>query len=176
MKRTQRAYYEKSSRELNIAEGKQGYVRRPPPNSQPKGSAARFIRRFDGPYTVIGHVRGRQDLLRLQNKFTQDELKTVNIEKINVIPDELSEAAVHDLRHREDQPPYAETVATPELPTQKSTAIDPDFAKVAFAFGEYLNTLPGTQTCASEAFKAMYQQIPDAQEILTRCGKLKGLI
>ena len=59
MKRTQREYYDKSSRELNIAEGKQVYVRRPPPSSQPKGSATPFIRRFDGPYTVIGHVHGR---------------------------------------------------------------------------------------------------------------------
>ena len=88
----------------------------------------------------------------------------------------LEEAAAHDLRNHEDQPPNTETVPTPELPTQKSTAIDPDLAKVAFAFGEYLNTLPGAQTYASEACKAVYQQIPDAQEILTRCGKLKGLI
>ena len=141
-----------------------------------KDSATRFIRRFDGPYTVIGYVHGRQDLLRLRHKFTQDELKTVNIEKIIVVPDELSEAAAHDLRNHEDQPPNTETVPTPELPTQKSTAIDPDLAKVAFAFGEYLNTLPGAQTYASEACKVVYQQIPDAQEILTRCGKLKGLI
>jgi len=55
----------KSARELNIAEGKQVYVRRPPLSSQPKGSATRFIRRFDGPYTVMGHVHGHQDLLRL---------------------------------------------------------------------------------------------------------------
>ena len=57
MKRTQREYYDKSSRELNIAEGKRVYVRRPPSSSQPKGSAARFIRGFDG-----CHVHGRQDL------------------------------------------------------------------------------------------------------------------
>ena len=68
----------------HIAEGKQVYVRRPPPSSQPKGSATRFIRRFDGP-----HVHGRQDLLRLQHKFTDDELRTVNIEKIIVVPDEF---------------------------------------------------------------------------------------
>ena len=36
MNRTQREYYDKSSRELNIAEGKQVYVRRPPPSSQPE--------------------------------------------------------------------------------------------------------------------------------------------
>ena len=71
----QREYYDKSSRELNIAKGKQVYVRRPPPCSQPKGSATRFIRRFDGPYTVIGHVHGRQDLLRPRHKFTEEELR-----------------------------------------------------------------------------------------------------
>ena len=84
-------YYDKSSRELHIPEGKQVYVRRPPPSSQPKGSATRFIRRFDGPYIITGHVHGRQDLLRLQHKFSQAELETVNIEKIIVVPDELSD-------------------------------------------------------------------------------------
>ena len=49
MKRTQREYIDKSCRELDIAEGKQVYVRRPPPSSQPKGSVTRFIARFDGP-------------------------------------------------------------------------------------------------------------------------------
>ena len=67
-------------------------------------------------------------------------------------------------------------LTTPELRTQKSTATDPDLAKLAFAFGEYLNSLPGAKTYASEACKVVYQQIPDAQEILKRCGKLKGLI
>ena len=176
MKRTQREYYDKSSREVNIAEGKQVYVRRPPPSSQPKGSATRFIRRFDGPYTVIGHVHGRQDLLRLRHKFTQDEIKTVNIEKIIVVPDELSEEVDYDLRNNEEPPSNTETVTPPELPTLKSAAIDPDLAKLAFAFGHYLNSLPGAKAYASEACKVVYQQIPDAQEILKRCGKLKGLI
>ena len=36
--------------------------------------------------------------------------------------------------------------------------------------------LPGAKTYASEACKVVYQQIPDAQEILKCCGKLKGLI
>ena len=152
------------------------FVRRPPPSSQPKGSATRFIRRFDGPYTVIGHVHGRQDLLRLRHKFTQDEIKTVNIEKIIVVPDELSEEVDYDLRNNEEPPSNTETVTPPELPTLKSAAIDPDLAKLAFAFGHYLNSLPGAKAYASEACKVVYQQIPDAQEILKRCGKLKGLI
>ena len=65
--RTQREYYDKSSRDLAIPEGQEVYVRRPPPSSQPKGSATRFIRRFDGSYIVLGQFRGRPDLLRLQH-------------------------------------------------------------------------------------------------------------
>ena len=68
IKRTQREYYGKSPRELHIPEGKQVCVRRPPPRSRPKGSATRFIRPFNGPYTVTGHVHGRQDLLRLRHR------------------------------------------------------------------------------------------------------------
>ena len=163
MKRTQREYYDKSSRELHIPEGKQVYVRRPPPSSQPKGSATRFIRRFDGPYIVTGHVHGRQDLLRLRHKFTQAELKTVNIEKIIVVPDELSD----NLTTYEDQPHDAETVKRSELPTQQSSLIDPDLAKLAFAFGQYLNGLPSAQAYASEACKVVYQQIPDSGHFKT---------
>ena len=92
MKRTQNEYYDESSRELPIPEGEQVYVRRSPSSTRAKGSATRIIRRFDGPYTVTGHVRGRQDLLYdCDTKFTQDELKTVNIEKIIVVPDEASD-------------------------------------------------------------------------------------
>ena len=97
MKRTQREYHDKSSRELNIAEEKQANVRRPPSSSQPKGSATRFIRGFDGPYTVTGHVHSRQDLVLLGHKFTEDELRTVNIEQIIIVPSEFSEEASSDL-------------------------------------------------------------------------------
>ena len=153
MKRTQREYYDKSSRELHIPEGKQVYVRRPPPSSQPKGSATRFIRRFDGPYIVTGHVHGRQDLLRLRHKFTQAELKTVNIDKIIFVPDELSD----NLTTYEDQLHNTETVKRSELPTQQGSLIDPELAKLASAFGQYLNGLPSAQAYASEACKVVYQ-------------------
>ena len=125
MKRTQREYYDKSSRELHIPQGKQVYVRRPPPSSQPKGSATRFISRFDGPYIVTGYVHGHQDLVRLRHKFTQAELKTVNIENIIVAPDEPSD----DLTTYVDQPHNTETVKRYELPTQQSSLIDPELAK-----------------------------------------------
>lgn len=64
LKRTQREYYDKSSRDLAVTEGKEVYARRPPPSSQPEGSATRFRRRFDKPYIVLGQVHGRPDLLR----------------------------------------------------------------------------------------------------------------
>jgi len=174
MKRTQREYYDKSSRERNIAEGKHVYVGRPPRSSQPKGSATRFIRRFDGPYKVIAH--GRQDLLRLRHKFTEDEPRTVNIEKIIVVPGKFSEEPAADLRDYEYQPTNSQAVMPPQLPAHKYTAIDPDEAKLAFSFGQYLNSLPGAKAYASETCKVVYQQIPAAQEILKHCGKLKGLI
>ena len=83
---------------------------------------------------------------------------------------------MHQELFAEDPPRSTETVTPPELPTRKGTPIDPGLAKLAFAFGRYLNSLPSAKACASEACKVVYQQIPDAQEILKRCGKLKGLI
>ena len=73
-------------------------------------------RRFDDPYTVIGHVHGRQDLLRLRHKFTEDELRTVNIEKIIVVLDEFSEEAASHLRNYEDQPTTTQAVTPPPPP------------------------------------------------------------
>ena len=67
--------------------------------------------------------------MQLRHKFTQDEIKTVNIEKIIVGPDELSEEEDYDLRSYEDPPRNTETVTPPELPTPKGTAIDPDLAE-----------------------------------------------
>ena len=50
LKRTPGEYYDKSSRDLAIPEGKEVYVRRPSPSSQPEA----FIPRFDGPCVVLG--------------------------------------------------------------------------------------------------------------------------
>ena len=48
-----------------------------------------------------------------------------------------------DLTNYEDQLHNTETVNRPKLRTQKSSVVDPDLAKLAFAFGQYLNGLPG---------------------------------
>ena len=85
-------------------------------------------------------------------------------------PDEFSEEAASDLRNYEDQPTTTQAVTPPaQLPAHTCTAIDPDLAKLAFSFGQYLNSLPGAKAYASEACKVVYQQIPDAQDILKRC-------
>ena len=51
-----------------------------------------------------------------------------------------------------------------------------DLAKLAFAFGQYLNGVPGDQACASEACQFVYQQVRDAQDLLKGCEKLKGYL
>ena len=50
--------------------------------------------------------------------------------------------------------------------------ISPELAKVAFAFGKFLHTLP--ECYASVACKFVYQNLLDARDILNRHGKLKG--
>ena len=51
-----------------------------------------------------------------------------------------------------------------------------DLAKVALVFGPYLENLSKPQCYASEASKAVYRNLPEAQDILNRHGKLKGLV
>ena len=85
LKRTQREYYDMHSRDLHVPEGKRVFVRLPPPSSTAKGAATRFLRKYDGPYLVTGHVHGREDLLRLRHLSTGKEIRAVNIEKMVVV-------------------------------------------------------------------------------------------
>ena len=89
----------------------------------------------------MGQVHGRPDLLRLQHKFTKEELKTVNIEKITVVPDGQLDSSTA-LRDSDEIPRDIEIVPTSNPPTRASLAIDPDMAKLTFAFGKYLVGLP----------------------------------
>ena len=52
-----------------------------------KGLATRFIRIFDGPFTVIGSYKQRSDLLKLR-AINGDILPPVNVEKLVVVPDD----------------------------------------------------------------------------------------
>ena len=56
LKRSQREYYDMNSRDLHIPDGKRVFVRLPPPSSTPKGAATRFLRKYDGPFLVVGHI------------------------------------------------------------------------------------------------------------------------
>ena len=52
-----------------------------------KGLATRFIRNFDGPFTVIGSYNQRNDSLKLR-AINGDILPPVNVEKLVVVPDD----------------------------------------------------------------------------------------
>ena len=67
---SQRLYYDKNACFIDIPIGKQVFVCQPPPTSQSKELAIRFIHRYEGPYTVVEHVHGRSDLLKLLHQFT----------------------------------------------------------------------------------------------------------
>lgn len=82
------------SRDLHVPDGKRVFVRPPPPSPNVKGAATRFIRRYDGPFIVVGYVHDREDLLQLQHVTTGKELKAVDIEKIVVVPDGVPRADI----------------------------------------------------------------------------------
>ena len=158
---------------------KSSFVRLPPPSSTPKGAATRFLRKYDGPFLVVGHIRGRQDLLQLRHMTTGKELKAVNIEKSVVVPDGDPHADIRpddDAEQLRDNTPSS-VQGSNELSHEAShNSVSPELAKVAFAFGQYLRTLPKPQCYASEACKVVYQSFPDARYILNRHGKLKALV
>ena len=180
LKRSQREYYDMHSRDLHVPEGKRVFVRLPPPSSTPKGAATRFLRKYDGPFLVVGHLHYRQDLLRLRHLTTGKELKAVNIEKIVVVPDGDPHDDIRPMIDDEQLPQNAPpSVQPPNIlsdPQASRNPISPELAKVAFAFGQYLSTLPNSQCYASEACKFVYQNLQDARDILNRHGKLKGLV
>ena len=51
-----------------------------------------------------------------------------------------------------------------------------DLMQVAFEFGKYLHSFPSKSSTASQAGKFVYQSSPSAREILSRHGKLRGLL
>ena len=84
LKKFQKDVYDRSCRDLHIPEGKRVYVKHP---RGKQGQATKFIRRFDGPYIVLGHVRGRDDLLKLKHLNSGQVIKAVNVEKVVVVPE-----------------------------------------------------------------------------------------
>ena len=167
------------TRDLHVPDGKRVFVRLPPPSSTPKGVATRFLRKYDGRFLVVGHNHDHEDLLRLRHLTTGKELKTVNIEKIVVAPVGDPHDDIRPLIEEEKIPQNAPpSVQPPNVLSDQAmhNAISSELAKVAFAFGQYLSTLPKSQCYASEACKFVYQNLQDARDILSRHGKLKGLV
>ena len=109
---------------------------------------------------------------------TGKELKAVNIKKIVVVPDGDPHDDIRPLIQEEQIPQNAPPSVQPNVLSDQArhNAISAAQAKVAFAFGQYLSTLPKPKCYASEACKFVYQNLQDARDILSRHGKLKGLV
>ena len=171
LRRTQQESYNSKARILSIPDSKIVYICNDSP-SRIRGQATRFIRNFDGPYLVIGHPYGRNDLLTLRHIRSGNNIShPVNIEKVVVIP----EPEQHDL-----QPPN-EAVVENEIDSDSTSKVDKvpisaDLTCVAHEFGKYLNLLASKSSTVSQACKIVYQQYPQFREILARHGRLKGLV
>ena len=172
LRRHQKEVYDRKARFLAIPPGKIVYVRKEPQTHKP-GMATRFLRSFDGPFQVIGHPYDRNDLLTLKNLSTGAVIPhPVNIEKCVVIP----EQETFDLQPSNDSVVESEPEAESPAPLPTASHVNPELCQVAYEFGKYLASLPNKTATASQACKQVYLSYPSAREILTRHGKLRGLI
>ena len=172
LRRHQKEVYDRKARFLAIPPGKIVYVRKEPQTHKP-GMATRFLRSFDGPFQVIGHPYDRNDLLTLKNFSTGAVIpRPVNIEKCVVIP----EQETFDLQPSNDSVVESEPEAESPAPLPTASHVNPELCQVAYELGKYLASLPNKMASASQACKQVYLSYPSAREILTRHGKLRGLI
>ena len=172
LRRHQKEVYDRKARFLAIPPGKIVYVRKERQTQKP-GMATRFLRSFDGPFQVIGHPYDRNDLLTLKNLSTGAVIpRPVNIEKCVVIP----EQETFDLQPSNDSVVESEPEAESPAPLPTASHVNPELCQVAYEFGKYLASLPNKMATASQACKQVYLSYPSAREILTRHGKLRGLI
>ena len=116
---------------------------------------------------MSGHVRGRDDLLKLKHLNSGQIIKAVNVEKVVVVP----EGDINDLRG--DEINFNEHMENNRTENQ----VNSDISKVAFHFRKYLFTKK-TNNCApsSETCKYVYSVMPESREILSKHEKLKGLV
>ena len=166
----QKDIYDRKARFLEIPSGKVVYIRKEPQTTR-SGQATRFLRTFDGLFQVIGHPYDRTDLLTPKKLSTGHVLAhPVNIEKCVVIPDQVT----YDL-----QPPN-DVLVEPEVevpaPIRPAPNVNPELSQVAYEFGKYLSSLPNKTATASQACKQVYLNYPSAREILSRHGKLRGIV
>lgn len=87
--------------------------RKPPLSLRVKGSATRFIRKFEGSFIVTGHAHNGQDLIQVRHGTTPQDTQLVNIEKIIVGPD-CDPTQIQDIRNNAEnlhhQPPINQSI------------------------------------------------------------------
>ena len=172
LRRRQRELYDIASRDLEVPEGKIVYMRKESAPSK-SGQKTRFLRTFDGPFKVIGHPHGKQNLLYLRHLHSGIDLThPINVEKIVVISDQDPSGISPDATIQEDISAPAEQRMLP-LPYNPA---NPDLAEVGYKLGKYLETLPSKSIVSSQACKFIYESYPPSREILARHGRLRGLI
>ena len=121
LKRSQKDVYNRSCRDLHIPERKRVYVEHPRGR---QGQAERFIRRF-----VLGHVRGRDDLLNLKHLNSGEVIKAVSVEKVVVVSE-------GDNYLRDDEIDFNEHTENSRSENQANS----DISKITFHFGKHLLT------------------------------------
>ena len=168
--RHQKAVYDRKAHFLAIPPGKVVYIRKEP-QTYKTGEATWFLHTFDGPFLVTGHPYDHNDLLTLKHLSTGAVLpRPVNIEKCVVVPDQDT----YDLQPPSDAVLESETEV--QAPPSSVSHVNSELSQVAYEFGKYLSSLPNKTATASQACKQVYMSFPSAREILTRHGKLRGLL
>ena len=165
LRRLQRENYDSVSRNLEIPIGKTVYVYvRKPSALSNRGKATRFLRNYDGPYPVIGH--GHNRLNDYNTSLLSEILPVINVEKVVV-------ADAPDTLHI----PHTAAVDSEEECTNTLQPVpQSELATVAFHFGEYLLQCSHHTSVVSEACKFVYKKYPPARDILSRHGRLRGLV
>ena len=143
------------------------------PQTSTTGEATWFLRTFDGPFIVTGHPYDCNDLLTLKHLSTVAALpRPVNIEKCVVVPDQDT----FDLQLPSDAVVVPESEKEVKAPPPNVSHVHSELSQVAYEFGKYLSSLPNKTATASQACKQVYMTYPSAREIVTRHGKLRGLV
>ena len=115
---------------------------------------------------MLGHVRGRDDLLKQKHLNSGQIIKAVNVEKLVVV----LEGDINDLQ--DDEIDFNEHTEN----NRTNNQVNSDISKVAFYFGKYLLTQKNNCAPSSEACKYVYSIMTESREILSKHGKLKGLV
>ena len=111
---------------------------------------------------MLGHVRERDDVLKLKHLNSGQVIKAVNVEKVVVVP----EGDINDLQ--DDEIDFCEHTEINRTENQSNSG--------CFPFRQISVDSKNNSAPSSEACKYIYSVMPESREILSKHGKLKGLI